>query len=81
MGVECYKLFAHLCDHSDLLLEQLVKAGYVLLDVGSGLVYFVKEGHLLFYQVHNIIDMSAVPRNNFLFLLKNLFDKFLVFSA
>ena len=72
------QLFPHLRDHRDLLLQEGVQIGDVLLDVGAGLVHLVEEGHLLLDEVHHVVDVPAVARDNLLFLLQDLFDKLLM---
>ena len=41
MGVEGDQLFAHLCDHGNLLLQKGVQIGNILLYIGAWLVHFV----------------------------------------
>ena len=76
--VERDQLFPHLRDHRDLLLQEGVQIGDILLDVGAGLVHLVEEGHLLLDEVHHVVDVPAVARNDLLFLLQDLFDKLLM---
>ena len=78
VGVERDQLFAHLSDHRDLLLQEGVQIGDVLLDVGAGLVHLVEEGHLLLDEVHHVVNVPAVARDDLLFFLQDLFDKLLM---
>ena len=78
VGVERDQLLAHLRDHRDLLLQEGVQIGDVLLDVGAGLVHLVEKGHLLLDEVHHVVNVPAVARDDLLFFLQDLFDKLLM---
>jgi hypothetical protein len=74
VGVEGDQLLAHLCDHGNLLLQEGVQIGNVLLDVGAWLVHLVEQRHFLLDKVNHVVDVSSVAGDDFLFLLKDLFD-------
>jgi len=81
VGVEGDQLLAHLRDHGDLLLQQGVEAGNVLLDVGAWLVHLVEQRHLLLDKVNDVVDVPSVAGDDLLFLLEDLFDEFLMLRA
>jgi len=81
MRMEGNELFAHPRDQFDLLLEDLVERGDVLLDIGARLVHVVQVLHLLLDEVDHVVDVASVPRDQLLLLLEDLLNQPLVLRA
>ena len=54
---------------------------HVVLDVATRLVDLVEQRHLLLDQVHHVINVAAVTRDQLLLLLEDLLDELFVLSA
>lgn len=73
MGIEINEALANDSDKLHLVQQDGVKGGNVVLNVGAGLVDFVKEHHLLFDEVYYIVNVRSVATYELLFLLQNHF--------
>ena len=78
MSIESQQLLAEATDHPDLLDEHLVQLAHVPLDVTAALVDLSDQGHLIFLDVDDLVDMLLVTLDQVLLLGENHANKFVV---
>ena len=65
----------------ELVEEDGVERGDVLVDVGAGLVHLVEQVHLLLDYVDDVIDVLSMLTDQVLLFLQDLVDQPLMVSA
>ena len=67
-----------LLDNLHLSDQNGIEFTHIILNIASGLVNFMQEHHLLFDEVHRVVDVVAVGPDHLLLFLQDLLNQVLV---